>query len=85
MLDMFAEARDVLRGYLNVADLTGEELQLVPHLVMGRVITRALITLWRQRRFSENSAYIMRNTEQGWAQLDWFLERSVEEVSSILL
>lgn len=83
--DLFADARDVLRGYLSVAELTAEELQLVPHLVMGRVVARALITLWREKQFPENSAYIMRNTKQGWAQLDWFLERSADEVSSILL
>lgn len=83
--DLFADARDVLRGYLGVAELTEAELQLIPHLVMGRVVARALITLWRKKLFPENSTYIMRNTEQGWAQLDWFLERSVDEVSSALL
>lgn len=83
--DLFMDARDVLRGYLSVAELTETELQLIPHLVMGRVVARALITLWREKLFPENSTYIMRNTAQGWAQLDWFLERSAEEVSSILL
>jgi hydroxylysine kinase len=83
--ELFADARDVLRGYLSVAELTEEELQLIPHLVMGRIIARTLITLWRERLFPENSTYIMRNTEQGWAQLDWFLTQSVDDVSSTLL
>ena len=65
--------------------MTEAELQLIPHLVMGRAIGRALITLWRAKLFPENSAYITRNTEQGWAQLDWFLGRSVDEVSSTLV
>jgi Ser/Thr protein kinase RdoA (MazF antagonist) len=82
--DLFSQARDVLRGYLSVADLTAEELQLLPHLVMGRILARALITLWRKKKFPESSTYILRNTEQGWAHLDWFLDRSVSEVSSIL-
>jgi Ser/Thr protein kinase RdoA (MazF antagonist) len=83
--NLFDDARDVLRGYLSVAELTEAELRLIPHLVMGRVIGRALITLWRAKVFPENSAYIIRNTEQGWAQLDWFLGRSVDEVSSTLV
>jgi Ser/Thr protein kinase RdoA (MazF antagonist) len=83
--DLFADAGDVLGGYLSVAELTKAELQLITHLVMGRVLGRALITLWRAKLFPENSAYIIRNTEQGWAQLDWFLGRSVDELSSTLV
>lgn len=82
--DLFADGKDLLRGYLRVADLTEAELALIPHLVMGRVIARALITTWRAARFPENAPYILRNTHQGWAQLDWFLSRSVEEVSGTL-
>lgn len=82
--DLFADARDLLRGYLRVADLTDEELQLIPHLVMARAVTRALLSIWRAKMFPENSAYLLRNTEQGWAQLRWFLSRSVEQVSDTL-
>ena len=83
--DIFARGRDVLNGYLGVADLSEEELALIPHLTMGRVVARALITLWRARLFPQNKTYILRNTEQGWAQLDWFLQRSVDTVSLTLL
>jgi Ser/Thr protein kinase RdoA (MazF antagonist) len=83
--DLLAAGRDVLRGYLREATLSDEELAMIPHLVMGRAVARALITLWRARLFPENSPYILRNTEQGWAQLDWFLARSVDEVSQTLL
>lgn len=83
--DLFTDARDVLRGYLSVAELLEIELQLIPHLIMGRIVARALITLWRAKLFPENSTYILRNTEQGWAQLDWFLNRSVQEISRTLL
>ena len=78
--DMFAEGRDLLAGYLEVADLTDEELTLLPYLVMGRVIARAIITHNRARLFPDNAAYIMRNTEPGWAQLAWVLARSDLEV-----
>jgi len=83
--DLFAAGRDVLRGYLEKAELTDEELAMVPHFVMGRVIVRALLTLWRVKLFPDNETYIMRNTEQGWHQLDWFLSRSPEEVSDLLM
>lgn len=82
--DIFAQGRDVLRGYLGVAELSAEELQLIPHLVMARVVARALITLWRARLLPENSTYILRNTEQGWAQLKWFLAHSVADLSAML-
>lgn len=80
---MFDHGRDVLRGYLRVGDLTEPELLLLPHLVMGRVIARALITTWRAEQFPDNEPYIMRNTHQGWSQLDYFLSRSVAEISAM--
>jgi len=83
--DLFWRARDIIQGYVQVADLTVEELSLIPHLTMGRVVTRALLTLWRKKLFPENEVYIMRNTYQGWHQLDWFLRHSPDEVSDILL
>lgn len=84
-LDYFAHAKDVLRGYLRVADLTDEELMLIPHLAMARVVTRALLTTWRAKLFPHNSAYILRNTDAGWVQLNWFTARSSEEISQLLL
>jgi len=82
--DLFAQGKDVLRGYLELAELSAEELELIPHLVMARVVTRALLSIARAQQFPDNRVYILRNTEQGWAQLDWLLERSVDEVSAIL-
>ena len=83
--DLFYRGRDVMEGYLSIAELSDEELTLIPHLVMARVVTRALLTLWRAKLFPDNQRYIMRNTEQGWHQLDWFLSRSPEQVSDILI
>ncbi|WP_338563681.1 phosphotransferase [Erwinia sp. E_sp_B04_7] len=82
--DIFNAGKDLLAGYLKVTELTEEELELIPHLTMARVIARTLITHWRVKLFPENEPYIMRNTEQGWAQLRWFLAHSVEEVSASL-
>ncbi|MFJ9082680.1 phosphotransferase [Streptomyces sp. NPDC102384] len=83
--DLFAEARDVLRGYLRSADLTEAELALLPHLVMGRVVARALITLHRASLIPGNTTYILRNTAPGWGQLAWFLDRTPDEISSTFL
>ena len=79
--DIFENEKDIIRGYLRVAELTNEELKLIPHLTMARVIARALITTRRAQLFPYNITYILRNTEPGWAQLEWFLARSVDEIS----
>lgn len=84
-VDIFAPAYDVLRGYLRVADLTAEELSLIPHLVMARLLARALLTTWRSQLFPQNSAYILRNAAPGWAQLDWILGRSPSHLSELLM
>jgi Ser/Thr protein kinase RdoA (MazF antagonist) len=83
--DLFAEGRDLLRGYLRHADLTAEELAVLPHLVMGRVVARALITLHRAAVMPRNRDYVLRNTEQGWGQLAWFMDRSPAVISRSFL
>lgn len=79
--DPLADGRDILKGYLSVAELTNEELALIPHLVMARIITRALLSTSLAKSFPKNSPYLLRNTLQGWAQLDWFLARSPQQIS----
>ena len=78
---MFEPCRNLLAGYLAVADLTAEEIEVLPHLIMARVIARALITTWRARQFPDNEPYIMRNTHQGWGQLRRFLSLPADEIS----
>lgn len=82
--DLFAAPRDLMRGYLSLAELTAEEIDLIPHLVMARVIARALISCWRAKAFPENADYILRNTEPGWAQLKWFLAQSPDDIGALL-
>lgn len=83
--DIFETGRALLRGYLRVADLTTDELALIPHLVMGRIIARALLTNWRAKLFPGNAKYILRNTAQGWDQLRWFLQRPISTISETFL
>ena len=80
--EFFGHGRDLLEGYLSVADLTAEELGLLPHLVMGRVIARALLSIALANAVPANAAYVTRFTVHCWPQLDWFLSRSADEVSS---
>jgi hydroxylysine kinase len=82
--DLFADGRDLLRGYLSVADLTGTELATIPYLVLGRVIARALITSYRAVLLPSNAAYILRNTPPGWGQLRWFCDQSDDRLTAIL-
>lgn len=82
--DLFDEPRDILRGYLRHADLTDDELRLIPFLAMGRLAVRALLTCWRAEIFPSNSRYILRNTEAGWAHLAWFHTLSTKQISELL-
>ena len=81
---MFDAPADLLAGYLVLADLTRDEIALLPHLIMARVITRALITIRRAQLFPDNAPYIIRNTGQTWHQLQWFLDRAFDKVSATL-
>lgn len=83
-VDIFEHGRDLLRGYLRIADLQKDELALLPDLVMARVVARALLTHWRASFMPKNKTYILRNTEPGWSQLDWFLAHTPERLSTWL-
>ena len=83
--DLFVQARELLRGYLAHAQLSTDELRLIPHLAMARVAARALLTSWRAMLFPENEAYILRFTRPGWEHLRWFMQRDHETASNALL
>lgn len=80
----FEGAHALLKGYLRLADLTAEELRIIPYLAMGRVALRGLLTSWRAALFPENGAYILRNTQAGWFHLDWFLSMSRQQMDNLL-
>ncbi|WP_156947149.1 phosphotransferase [Bradyrhizobium sp. WSM3983] len=83
--DIFANGRDLLNGYIAAADLTAQELSIIPHLVMGRIVAKSLLSTWLANSVPSNAAYFLRNTKQGWHQLEWFLSRSEAEVSEQFL
>ncbi|MCE2577361.1 phosphotransferase [Gluconacetobacter entanii] len=77
--------RDVLHGYVEHADLQLAEIGMLGHLLMARLLTRALITTWRAGMFSENRAYIMRHSQATWKQLAWFVERDADTISDLFV
>lgn len=60
------QALDVVRGYLEVAPLRGDEVEMLYELVRVRVVTRLVGGEWRTARFPENRAYLGRNLERAW-------------------
>ncbi|QND75236.1 phosphotransferase [Tardiphaga robiniae] len=83
--DVFADGRDLLKGYLSIADLTAEELSLIPHLIFSRLATRLLLSTAMANRVPSVAAYVLRNNEQTWVQMDWFIARSMDEISDQLM
>jgi hydroxylysine kinase len=83
--DIFTAGRDLLRGYLAVADLTEEELALIPALIMARLTTRILLSTAMANRVPSVADYVLRNNHMTWGQIDWFLGRSMDELGHELI
>jgi Ser/Thr protein kinase RdoA (MazF antagonist) len=83
--DVFADGRDLLRGYLGIADLTADELALIPPLIMSRLVTRILLSTAMANRVPSVAAYVLRNNEMTWGQIDWFLTRRMDDLANELV
>jgi Ser/Thr protein kinase RdoA (MazF antagonist) len=68
--DPFGPALDVAAGYVAVAPLADEELELLYALVRTRTVTRIVGGEWRAWRFPENREYLARNVERLWGVLE---------------
>ena len=64
--DPFGPGLDLIVGYHAVTPLTAAELDLLPDLILGRIVARIIISEWRAERFPENRAYVLRNTPRAW-------------------
>ena len=80
--DLLAPALDLIAGYQAVTPLTPGELDLLPDLILGRVVARIVISEWRAERFGENRAYILRNTPRAWEQLNRLLSIPPEQIAA---
>jgi hydroxylysine kinase len=80
--DPFGPALDFVAGYHAVTPLTAAELNLLPDLILGRVVARIIISEWRAERFPENRAYVLRNTPRAWEHLHRLLSIPGEQTAA---
>ncbi len=80
--DPLAPALDLIAGYHAVTPLTAGELDLLPDLILGRIVARIIISEWRAERFPENRAYVLRNTPGAWEQLNRLLSIPGEQIAA---
>ena len=80
--DPFGPALDFIAGYHATTPLTTTELNLLPDLILGRVVARIIISEWRAERFPENRAYVLRNTPRAWEHLHRLLSIPGEQTAA---
>ena len=80
--DPFGPALDFIAGYHATTPLTTAELNLLPDLILGRIVARIIISEWRAERFPENRAYVLRNTPRAWEHLHRLLSIPGEQTAA---
>lgn len=80
--DLLGPAVDVIGGYHATTPLSASEVDLLPELILARVVARIVISEWRAARFPENRAYIMRSTPRAWEQLNRLLDIPASQVAA---
>jgi hydroxylysine kinase len=80
--DLLGPAVDVILGYHATTPLSASEVDLLPELILARVVARIVITQWRAARFPENRAYIMRNTPRAWEHLNRLLAIPADQMAA---
>jgi hydroxylysine kinase len=80
--DLLAPALDLIAGYHATTPLTAGELDLLPDLILARIVARIVISEWRAERFGENRAYILRNTPRAWEHLHRWLSIPGERIAA---
>ena len=80
--DPFGPALDFIGGYHATTPLTPAEIDLLPDLILGRVVARIIISEWRAERFPENRAYVLRNTPRAREHLHRLLSIASEQTAA---
>ena len=80
--DFLGPATDLISGYHAVTPLTAGELDLLPELMLGRILARLVISQWRAVRFPANRAYILRNTSRAHEQLSQLRAIGVDKITA---
>jgi len=80
--DFLGPAVDLIDGYHAATPLTADELDLLPELMLARILARLVISQWRAVRFPANRAYILRNTSRAHEQLSHLRAIGVDEITA---
>ena len=80
--DLLGPALDLIAGYHATTLLTAGELDLLPDLILARIVARIVISEWRAERFPDNHAYILRNTPRAWEHLHRWLAIPAEQIAA---
>ena len=80
--DLLGPAVDMIGGYHAATPLSASEIDLLPELILARVVARIVIAEWRAARFPENRTYIMRNTLRAWEHLNRLLDIPTDEIAA---
>ena len=80
--DLLGPALDLIAGYHATTPLTAGELELLPDLILARIVARIVISEWRAERFPENSQYVLRNTPRAWEHLRRWLNIPAGQIAA---
>jgi Ser/Thr protein kinase RdoA (MazF antagonist) len=59
--DPFADVIDLVGSYASLVELTGDEIEVLPEMILTRHLTTVMITHWRASMYPDNREYILRN------------------------
>ncbi len=80
--DLLGPALDLIAGYHATTPLTAGELDLLPDLILARIVARIIISQWRAERFPENRTYVLRNTPRAWEHLHRWLSIPAGQIAA---
>jgi hydroxylysine kinase len=83
--DLLGPALDLIAGYHAATPLTVGELDLLPDLILARIVARIVISEWRAERFPENRTYVLRNTPRAWEHLHRWLSIPAGQIAARIL
>ena len=80
--DLPGVAADVVGAYHQVMTLSGAEIELVPDLVMARLVQSLTIGCWRAELHPENRDYILADAEPAWQAMQRLDQIGTEAMGS---
>lgn len=78
-------SRNMLAGYLEVFDLTDEEIRLLPIASLARVVLRALVANWRSVQVPERAEYLRMHAREDWERIENTLNFGIKAAEEYLL